>query len=252
MARRKVLITGMSGLIGGILKQRLGSEYELGALNRRHVPGVECHQADIADLDAILPAFDGKDAVVHLAAMSSGNASFEEVLRPNLIGTYNVFEAARRANVRRIVFASSGAVISGWERAMPYRALAEGRYDEVTEAWQKVTHETPVRPNGVYGCSKSWGESLARHFTDAFDLSIICVRIGHVDPENRPIESRHYSIWCSHRDIAQMVSRCIEAPSNVRFDIFHATSRNQWGYRDIEHARQVIGFEPEDSADDFR
>ena len=70
MALKKVLVTGMSGLIGGLVRERLEGKYMLSALNRRPVPGVECHQADIADLDAIRPAFEGIDVVVHLAAMA--------------------------------------------------------------------------------------------------------------------------------------------------------------------------------------
>ena len=70
MAPRTVLVTGMSGLIGGALRRQLEGTYDLRALNRRAVPGVKCHQADIADLDAIAPAFEGVDTVVHLAAVT--------------------------------------------------------------------------------------------------------------------------------------------------------------------------------------
>src|SRR5919197_1540202 len=97
MDRPTVLVTGMSGLIGGAVRRQLGARYELSALNRRAVDGVPCHQADIADLDAIQPAFKGVDAVVHLAASVGTRAPFDEVLRANVVGTYNVFEAARRA-----------------------------------------------------------------------------------------------------------------------------------------------------------
>ena len=97
MAQKKVLITGMSGLIGGIVRERLEGTYTLSALNRRPVEGIECYQADIADLDAIQPAFEGVDVVVHLAANAQGGATWEDLLNPNIIGTYNVFEASRRA-----------------------------------------------------------------------------------------------------------------------------------------------------------
>ena len=100
MAKKKVLITGMSGLIGGIVRERLEGKYTLSALNRRPVEGIECHQADIADLDAIQPAFDGVDVVVHLAANARGGATWEDLLNPNIIGTYNVFEASRQAGVK--------------------------------------------------------------------------------------------------------------------------------------------------------
>jgi nucleoside-diphosphate-sugar epimerase len=252
MARKKVLVTGMSGLIGSAVRRHLGDKYELSALNRRDVPGVPCHRADITDLEAILPAFEGQEAVVHLAAIVRGDATWEELLAHNVAGTYNVFEAARRAGVKRIVYASSGATISGWEREMPYRALAEGRYDAVPETWAKLTHRTPVWPGGLYGCSKVWGESLARHFSDTSDLSILCLRIGAVKSEDRPQTARDFSVWCSQRDIVQMIERCIDAPDSLRFDIYYALSNNRWGYRDLEHARQVVGFVPQDAAEDHR
>ncbi len=248
MAQKRILITGMSGLIGGAVRRQLEGKYALRALNRRDVPGVECHRADIADLEAILPAFNGVDAVVHLAASIRGG--WEEMLRHNIIGTYHVFEASRRAGVARVVYASSGSTIAGWEREMPYKALSEGRYEEASEGWMMLTHETPIRPGGLYGCSKVWGEALARHFTDTSDLSILCLRIGAVLKEDRPQQTRHVPVWCSQRDIARLVERCIEAPGEVRFDIFYAVSNNRWSYRDMAHAREVLGFAAEDSVEE--
>lgn len=251
MSQRKVLITGMSGLIGGIARREFEGKYELSALNRRAAQGVKCHQADIADFDAILPAFEDVDVVVHLAAIAKSDASWEEVLHHNIIGTHNVFEASRQAGVKRVIYASSGAAVSDWEREMPYRALVEGRYEEVA-SWQKLTHETPTRPSGLYGWSKVCGEALARHFSDAYGISAICLRIGHVSQENRPTETRVFSVWCSQRDIAQIIERCIEAPAHLKFDIFFAVSDNKWSYRDIDHAREVIGFRPQDGAETHR
>jgi len=247
---RRVLVTGMSGLIGAAVRRRLEGRYVLRALNRRPVAGVECHQADIADLDAIAPAFAGVDAVVHLAANVEPSPSIEAIVRDNVVGTYNVFEAARRAGVRRVIYASSGATVSDWEREEPYAALVAGRYDEVAE-WPVLTHESPTR-HGLYGCSKVWGEALARHFADTTPLSMICLRIGRVTAADRPVGSRELSVWCSQRDIAQMVERCLVAPDHVRFEVFFVCSENKWTYRDIEHARAVVGFVPEDRAEDHR
>jgi nucleoside-diphosphate-sugar epimerase len=252
MARKAVLVTGMSGLIGSAVRRQLGEKYELSALNRRDIPGVPCHRADIADLEAILPAFEGKDTVVHLAALARVEETWEEILHHNVIGTYNVLEACRRAGVKRVVYASSGATISGWDREMPYRELVEGRYDSVPERWEKLTHHSPPRPSGLYGCSKLWGEALARHFVDTSDLSILCLRLGSVNAEDRPRNAREFSVWCSQRDIVQMIERCIEAPDSLRFDIFYVLSNNRWGYRDLEHARQVVGFVPQDAAEEHR
>jgi uronate dehydrogenase len=249
-SRPTVLVTGMSGLIGSAVRKRLEDRYQLRALNRREVPGVPTHRADIGDLETIAPAFAGIDVVVHLAA-AVGNPGFDDALRVNVVGTYNVFEAARRAGVRRVVSASSGAVISAWERDPPYSAIAAGRYDGLKE-WPMMTGDTPLRPAGIYGCSKIWGEALARHYADAHGMSMICVRIGRVRQDDRPSAARDFSVWCSQRDIAQMIERCVAAPATVTFDVFFAVSKNRWSYRDIEHARAVLGYEPLDSADAFR
>lgn len=251
MGRRTVLVTGLSGLIGGAVLKHVAGAYDLRGLSRRAVPGVPCHQADIADLGAIEPAFAGVDTVVHLAARAGASPPWEAVLQANVIGSYNVFEAARRAGVRRVVYASSGATVSGWERESPYRELASGRYDDAG-AWTTMTHETPLRPVGLYGASKVWGEALARQYSDAHGLSAICLRIGHVVTEDRPLTVRDYSVWCSQRDIARAIARAIEAPDAVRFEIVFITSRNRWSYRDLAHAKAAIGFEPLDAAEDYR
>jgi nucleoside-diphosphate-sugar epimerase len=249
--RTVVLVTGMSGLIGTALRRHLDpARYELRSLSRRAVEGVPSHQADIGDLDAIRPAFAGVDTVVHLAA-AVGNPPFESLLHTNVIGTYNVFEAARRAKVSRVIFASSGATISAWERDEPYRALVDGRYEGLRD-WPMITHETPLRPAGLYGASKIWGEAVGRHYADTYGMSVICVRIGRVRAEDRPREPREFAVYLSQRDAARMVERCLAAPPTVRFDILFVTSRNRWGYRDLDHARAVVGFEPVDAAEDHR
>ena len=245
----KVLITGMSGLIGGLLRRHLESVggHELSALNRRPVEGVECFQADIADLEAIKPAFEGKDVVVHLAAYL-GSDDWEGHLSGNIIGVYNVYEAARLAGVKRVVFGSSGATTLGFERKALYDAIAAGRYDEVPDDFPRITHET-VWPSGIYGAAKVWGEALGRHFSDAYGLSVLCVRIGRVNRANRPERTIEVARYLSHRDIVQILERCIDAPDDLKYDIFFATSNNRWGYRDLEHAREVLGYVPLDSAE---
>jgi nucleoside-diphosphate-sugar epimerase len=115
------------------------------------VPGVQTHRVDIADFDAICPAFEGQEVVIHLAAIASGTASWEEVLQANIIGTRNVFEAAQQAGVQRVIYASSGSTVAGWEWEFPYGALVNGDYDAVPEQWTLITHETPVRPPPILG-----------------------------------------------------------------------------------------------------
>lgn len=250
---KKVLITGMSGLIGGILRRHLEAMggYELTALNRRPVEGVRTVQASITHLDAIRPAFEGQDMVVHLAAHVASEP-MEDVVAGNLVGTWNVYEAARLAGVRRVIFASSGDTIRGIDSDPPYNKLLSGDY-EAASRWEspKVTKEL-VRPGTVYGASKAWGEVLGRVYSADHGLSILCVRIGACPAENRPRNTREFAAWLSHRDVANMLYLCIEAPNDLMYDVFFAVSDNRWNYRDIEHAKQVLGYVPQDKAEDYR
>jgi nucleoside-diphosphate-sugar epimerase len=249
MPTRRVLVTGMSGLIGAALRGHIEGKYALRALNRRPVPGVDCHQADLGDLEAIKPAFTGVHTVVHLAAAAGDHQRPADIMRSNVAGTYNVFEASRLAGVTRVIFASSGATVSGWEREPPLSHVVAGRYEEAGD-WKPLTHEAPLRPSGLYGASKVWGEALGRHYADAYGMSVICLRIGRVREEDRPTSAREMSVWCSQRDVVRMIGACIEAPDRVQFDVFYVVSANRWSYRDVEHARAVLGWTPVDRAED--
>ena len=246
-----MLVTGLSGLIGGALHRELAGKYALRALNRRPVANVECHLADLGDLDAIKPAFADVDAVVHLGAAAGDNNAPADIMRSNVSGTYNVFEAARLAGVARVIFASSGATVSGWEKDPPLSHLVAGRYDEA-KGFTRLTHESPTRPSGLYGASKIWGEALARHYADTYGMSMICVRIGRVHEGDRPASVRDFSVWCSQRDVVSMIARCLTAPASLRFDVFFATSENRWNYRDLDHPKKVLGWTPLDRAEDHR
>ena len=253
MTRRKVLVTGLSGLIGGLLRDRLLADggYEVTALNRSEVEGVRTVKADISDLDAIREAFAGQDAVVHLSAVLT-NAEWDRLVAVNINGTYNVLEASRLAGVNRVVNASSGAVIKGVVRSPGiYKALEEGRYDDVPDSWAMVDHNL-FHPYGLYGVSKMAAEGLARHFSDVHGLSVINLRIGTVKPSGVPEAAYDYSIYLSHGDVVQSIMLALNAPDDLRFDTFLVTSDNRWGYRDLSHFREVLGYVPADSAEDFR
>ena len=90
---------------------------------------------------------------------------------------------------------------------------------------------------------------MGRHYSDTYGLSVICVRLGWVHAGNRPINIREYPVYLSHRDVVQILEKCIEAPEAITYDIFYATSNNKWNFRDLEHPRQVLGFVPQDSAE---
>ena len=256
MARR-VLVTGLNGAVGSAMRPALAERYELSALSRSGVSGLPAERvfrADISDFGAIRPAFEGIDTVVHLAADGGVNSSdgmdapWEAMLQNNIIGTFNVLEAARQAGARRVVLASSGATIKGYENGSPYRELASGDPAIAPGTWEMITHESEPKPITLYGVSKLFAEDLGRYFVNTSEMSVICMRIGGCNAEDRPAPGRGQAIWLSHRDTRQMAIRCIEAPDTVRFDIFFFTSNNELGYRDLDHAREVIGYIPEDGA----
>lgn len=243
----KILVTGMSGLIGQALKRCLETDHELTAFNRSAVSDVRTIQADLSNYEALLGAAEGQDVVVHLAAKAGERYTWTELRDTNVEGTRHVFEAATRAGVPRVVFASSGATISGYERDEPYRTLVSDA--PLPEPWPLITVDTPVRPAGVYGSTKVWGEALASHFSDTSDTQFICTRIGYVNDEDRPTTARTSSVWCSQRDVVEALQRSALEPLTTRCATFFAGSANARNYRDLSAGRDLIGYIPKDGAD---
>jgi len=243
----KVLVSGMSGLIGGALRGELQSDHELTAFNRTEVAGVRNVRADLSDFEALTKAVEGQDVVIHLAAKAGENYSWDELRDTNIEGTRHIFEAATRAGVRRVVFASSGATIAGYERDEPYRSLVSEA--EPPASWPLITVDMPMRPAGVYGSTKVWGEALAHHFADTTDTQFSCVRIGYVNEEDRPGSPRARSVWCSQRDVVDALRRAACEPLAPRFSTFFAGSANARNYRDLQHGSDLVGFVPRDGAE---
>lgn len=245
---RKVLVTGMSGLIGGLSGKELASRgYNVSALNRQDVPGYPTTRADITNLDAIRPAFDGIDCVVHMAAYLGPSDASQ--LSVNIEGTYNVYEAAKDAGVKRFVFGSSGATQMGYESEEPVLSMVEARYDDIPDPPGRVYHDSPARPDRMYGVAKAAGEIMGRYYSETHGMSVICIKLGRVTAENEPDSPRNTAVYLSHRDAAQIVWRCVEAPANVRYGIVYGVSGNRTRFRDLEHTTNLVGYIPEDGAE---
>jgi NAD+ dependent glucose-6-phosphate dehydrogenase len=255
--KQRVLVTGASGVIGTAVREYLADRYELHALTHRPAD-FPSHVADIADLEAILPAFAGMDAVVHLAASASVATPWEDVLHNNLIGTYNVFEAARRQGVKAVVFASSNHTIGGYELdgAPGIYALDDPRvYD----------HTVEVRPDSLYGVSKVYGEALGRYYHEAFGLRVYNLRIGSVraddDPRSPAVrdgsfwldltpeqkEDRLRATWLSRRDCAELIAACLDA-TDVGWAVVYGISDNPRQFWDLSHGKELLGWTPRDRA----
>lgn len=233
-ARKRVLVTGAGGKIGSNLAESLMDRYDL-RLHYHHQPDIapatDHVVADIAEFDQLIPAMQGIDAVVHLAGSPHVTSPWERVHQTNIIGTYNVFETARLAGVRKIVFASTNHVM--------------GMYDRDRE-WP-VYAAQPVRPDSLYGVSKAFGESLGRHYADQYGMSVISLRIGWF--LERPHDEIARWMWLSPRDCAQIVWRSIE--SDIGYAVFYAISANSGRRWDISDAVQVLGYRPQDDAERF-
>ena len=250
--KKKVLITGASGDIGGLTWRNLGHKYDFSGLNRSDVEGIPNTRASIANFEAILPAFEGMDMVVHLSAENRNVHSWEGNLEINIKGCRNVYEAARIQGVKRVIYASSGAVTLGPQyHHSPYKEIVAGEYDKVPEKWDMLDQNSSYWPYDLYGVTKAFGEVLGRMYSAEWNMSIICLRIGALLKSNRPEIQRHVSGWLSHGACVQMIDLCLSAPESLRFDIFDTVSNNKWAIRDTTHAQEVLGYKPQDTSDGF-
>jgi uronate dehydrogenase len=230
----RLLLTGAAGGLGRELRRRLrpccktlrvSDIAELGSAG----PGEEVCPARLEDRAAVLALLEGVDAVVHLGGIST-EQPFEPILAANVVGVYNLYEAARRHGVRRIVFASSNHVTGFY------------RQDEV------VDPSDPVRPDGLYGLSKAWGENLSRFYFDRYGIETACLRIGSSFPE--PKDRRMLATWLSYDDLERLVRACLGAPV-VGHTIVYGMSDNTTTWWDNTSARH-LGFRPQDSSERFR
>jgi dTDP-4-dehydrorhamnose reductase len=252
----KVLITGAAGLIGGAVWDRLSvnpDKYTLSGVDVAPSDRPNCHVLDLSDFEATKAALASQDVVIHLAARARFTTPWNEIRDNNIEATYNVFEAARLGGAKRVVYASSNQVVWQYETEQPYTALVEGRYNEVPADYKRITVDQPPRPSSLYAVSKVFGEALARHYSDSLGMSILCLRFAAIMKEDNPLaNTRRFANWATTRDAAQMVQRCIDAPDSLRYDVFFVTSDLKWGFMDIEHPKEVLGFMPEDKAEDWR
>lgn len=269
-----VLVTGAYGQCGTALIDHLHekAEYEFRYLNRSDRPDghpygdFSTFVADITDFDTMRPAYDDQDAVVHLAGIPN-EAPFKDTLEANIVGTYNVLEAARQARVGTVVFGSTNHVVGMYEKDH-----APKIYE--TDSNILIDHTDPIRPDSYYGTSKAFGEALGRYYVENYEYPerFYALRIGNVSherdddpyasaesavadgkyergsPEYERTVARMKAIWQSRRDFAHMVERCL-CGASVPFDIFYGVSDNERRWLDIEHAREVIGYTPQDNAE---
>jgi uronate dehydrogenase len=255
-ALKTVLVTGSSGRIGSILGRAFAGRYALRGIDRVPTPGMaDALVASLTDVEAILPAFRGADAVVHLAAdpRHTPDIGWDTLMPDNVVASACVYEAARRAGVPRMVFFSSMHVCGLYENDPPWSRIAAGDYAGLDpRTVPPVTAEMPARPDGLYAVSKIFGEALGRYHAEAHGMEVVVVRLGTVGRQDRPgLDPRSFVSWLSHQDLAHLTERAIEAPG-IRHEIVFGASDNRWKIYDTLHARRVLGYAPRDNAERFR
>ena len=228
---KTVLITGATGDVGTHLSRELAGKYKLRLSDKRPLKapkGQTFVKADVSKMADALRITKGVDAVVHLGGYSV-EGPWEAILQANIIGCYNVFEAARRNGVKRIVFPTSNHAVGFYRRD------------------RTIDHRVYPKPDSRYGVSKVFGEALGSLYSDKYGMEFFMIRIGNVNPV--PIDKRRLAIWVSPRDIAQLVSIGIEHPE-VKFEIVYGVSGNQRSWYDNANAYR-LGYKPQDDSEPY-
>ena len=259
----RILVTGALGLVGGVVYRHFSASpqrFEVYALSRRRghsertdeqtrvtVPEDRLIVSDLSNLEELTSLMSEFECVVHMAADPRAEAPWENISTSNILASYNVFEAGSRAGVKRVVYASTVMVSWGYYEDEPYSVFKKNEYSDETANPPKIMTTDPVRPTCLYASSKVFGEALARTYASESALSCLCLRIGAVNAENKPAPE-YQDVWCSHRDIAQIVERCVLAAEHLKFGIFYGVSESPWRWVDIDSASEQLGYVPQDDA----
>lgn len=241
---KRILITGAAGNIGRTLREGLRGVYNLRLTDVKDLgsatAGEELRQADLSDMAHVEPLVEGVDGIVHLAATLGslrdkdgkviGENPWEKILPNNIMSTYNIFEAARRKKVKRVVYASS--------------IHAHGFYRRAT----MVKPESFPRPDSRYGLSKAFGEACGRYYADKFGIEVVSLRIATFKP--KPVFVRDLGTWISPGDMVRLIRAAIET-LDVHFDVLWGMSNNKRGIYDNPNARR-FGYFPEDDSETYR
>jgi uronate dehydrogenase len=231
---KRLLITGAAGNMGTAMRQRLAhladtirvsDIADLGQAGRNE----ELFPCDLSDKEQVMRMVEGCDGILHLGGVPSEN-TFERILKSNIQGLHNLYEAARKQGRPRILFASTNHTVGFY------------RQD------QFIGKDSPTRPDGLYGVSKCFGEGLAWMYFEKFGQETAIVRIGACWP--KPTTVRMLSIWLSFDDMASLCEHVFQAPY-LGCPTIWGVSNNQPQWWD-NFPSAYLGWKPKDSAETYR
>lgn len=264
-----ILLTGACGRVGTALVDHLHEAYNFKYFDRVDQLSYPVHIGDVADYPVFDGAMEDVDSLIHLAADSRVDAPWPSVIQSNIIGGYNAFEAARRNDVKKVIFASTNHVVGMYEQEHS-PDLYEPDYDF------RITKETPVRPDSHYAVSKVFNEAHAKYYVENYEYpkQVYVLRFGSVrgpDDDNpyadaeRGVECGNWSrdsaeyrqavkrlkaTWQSRQDVATLVDACL-SDDTVSYEVFFGVSDNDRRWLDIDHARSRLGYEPVDNGENW-
>jgi len=229
---KRILLTGAAGGVATMIRPLLRKRYAVRLSDRRKiknaVAGEEVIQADLTRLKAMRRAIAGVDGIIHLGGYPR-ESDWDTIHQANIIGIYNLFEAARLEGVKRVVFASTNHVVGFYPRN------------------QTISGAVTVRPDTRYGASKAFGEAMASLYAYKYGAEVMSIRIGHV--LERPIDIRRLAIWVSPRDLVQLMRIGLEA-RGIRHEVVYGVSDNKRSWWDNSNAFR-LGYKPKDRSEDY-
>lgn len=230
----RLLLTGAAGGLGKVLREGLKPMCEILRLSDRADlgqagPGEEIVRCDLSDKSAVHALVQGCDGIVHFGGVSVED-KFDPILQSNIVGVWNVYEAARKLGVKRVVFASSNHVTGFYRQT------------------ERIDATAPMRPDGLYGLSKCFGENLSRFYFDRYGIETVCLRIGSSFPLVK--DRRMLATFLSYADLVELVRAALFTP-DVGHTVVYGNSNNRDSWWDNRHAAH-LGWSPKDSADEQR
>ena len=246
--KKRLLITGIGGLIGQIIYPHLVKKYDIIGIDKKNLNLKNFYKVNISNFRQLSKVFrenPGINYILHLAADKRVNAPWKSVYKNNIVGTINIFQLAVENGVEKIVFASTNHVVGLYENDVSIT----GNY-ELNRKRKILKENIPYRPDSYYAISKAVGEVLGKYIAKKYGIRVICIRFGSVLKDDNPLKKKRYmATWLSHRDLVGLIKKSLEYEGKIRFVIVYGVSNNSRRFWSLNNAIKILKFRPKDNAE---